>query len=58
MTEQRRLQTSLPAESIAKATGLTTERVRAALDGDSSARVSDLVMVGGLLGVTPKELMP
>lgn len=54
---ERRLSTKTGSEPapIAKATGLTTERVERVLNGDD-VPVSDLVRVGGLLGVPTEEL--
>jgi hypothetical protein len=47
--------TGQTTESIAKATGLTPERVNAVLIDSDSVTVSERVKVGGLLGVPMKE---
>lgn len=43
--------------AVAKATGLTTSDVNARLDGRAQFTAPELVMVGGLLRVSPVDLL-
>jgi len=43
--------------AVAKATGLTTSDVNARLNGHAQFTVPELVMVGGLLRVSPVDLL-